>query len=483
MSFLPIVDKAYSYKFREGELRSFGRASVVHNGIVEGIAAVRKCYLPERFQEYERREYQRLSKSPFRGSLSSKSERQDYFWKEAGALAVSGSFPSAEQFASRVLGVYPPTLTIFMEETRTEDYRTSFFKGNEKRVKTEELVRILSRLHAVWGNHLEEMYHRIAVERQPLLKPRNKEEEFQRWLRYFKTIIYRTSDGFAAYFKEKTDRDLLLTNDKGLVHKMINRYLRENQVNLDQAVHEFIERDWNISFGDEYDKKSGLFSTKDSINKQGQNIKELYRQGLVTIIHGDFNPQNVFREELKVCDFPEMRVDRRTVDVIGAVYNIYNMPHGLEEEVETFGLIRKYIDHVQEHEKVALDPARFIVQSLEARLKYGAVGLFAIDCKYIPAEIQSLVQGWSRFKEVIESEDLAKTFLKEMFIERYQRLSDYFLGGEGLGLVRDFEKVSELLKQFKLVEEIFEKTGVVKPTPRSAREDLFKRITGNGDSG
>src|SRR3989338_7431917 len=116
MSFLPIVDKAYSYKFREGELRSFGRASVVHNGIVEGIAAVRKCYQPERFQEYERREYQHLSKSPFWGSLPSRSERQNYFWKEALALAISQSFPAEEQFASKVLGVYPPALAIFMEK-------------------------------------------------------------------------------------------------------------------------------------------------------------------------------------------------------------------------------------------------------------------------------------------------------------------------------------------------------------------------------
>ncbi len=250
-------------------------------------------------------------------------------------------------------------------------------------------------------------------------------------------------------------------------------------------MHEFINRDWKMSFGESYAKKGVLFPSSESLEQQSRKLRELHQEGLATIIHGDFKPQNVFRvtEGIKVCDFPEMRVDRRAVDLIGAIYNIYNAPRGNESEVAAIELIRQYVDGVREEEHVVLNPRELTINTLEARLKYLGVKEFSSDCKFTVLEIKPYVNNWSKFQDVADA-DLPKKFLEEMFIGRFTAFARYILRGEGAAFLTEFPGFTDLKKQVELVYGIFRKSRVLEESldPTAERLERLYRAVGDKDS-
>lgn len=437
---------------------AMGRDSIVDEVEIAGQILVQKGYSPENNPEHSRR-YRAVAEDPYLGLNPSVGDRIHAFHKETAILAIARSLPVRDQFAPNLEGIYASDRRFFMTPIREETYRDYFVRGNGYREKTRELVDVLVRLHGVFHRHFDTLYQEVRVgkDHSSGLKPRTKRDEYDRWLRYFKTIIYKMSDGF-AHFSPPSKR----SRDKKIIKEMLRRYVRDCGINLEEAVHEFIDRDWGMSFGDEFRSAEHLVSPKDSSSLQLRRLRTLHEQGLVTIIEGDFKPQNVFRvrEGVKVCDFPEMHVDRRTVDLIGAIYNIYNTPRTKEGEVAAVELISRYVDGVYEEEGIQLDTRKLTIQALEARLKYGGVGLFAIDCKYIIPEIKAYVQGWQRFEDV-DDNALQDRFLEEMFVGRFKWFANYFLRGHGAEAFLDYPGIEDLRKQVRLVQTIFRKTGIL----------------------
>ena len=472
---LKVIDKYYL---------SLGRTSQVHAVEVNGELKVRKRYLLSSPEDYQKR-YKKIANDPFLNPTITLYERRSAFYKETKVLNLSNHLRQDENFSPSLLAVDEKSLSFVMELINNgETYRDYFSQGNSIKDKTGELVNSLVSLHSIFGRNAEHLYRNVLVSKrqEPAMQPFSQKAEYERWLRYFKTIIRRVSPDFESYLKEHEKNFLQKDKRKGM-KKIMSKFLREKGIHLDEAVQEFIQRDWQISYdNDDYAKKNDLISPSSSLDSQVKKLSEIYERGFVTIIHGDFGPQNVFRVEkgVKVCDFTEMRVDRRTIDLVGAVYNIYNIPHNKEQEVASIELIRKYIDGVKEKENIQLDPRLFTVQSLESRLKYLGIGLFAIDCKYVAHEIRMFAKKWPTFSQMADDDEvLQKEFLGKMFVDRFQDFADYILSGEGTRLITDLPRAKELCKQVELVEDIFHRAGVIKKNPAEVkRKERFDSAVG-----
>ncbi|HLC71471.1 MAG TPA: hypothetical protein VJI32_05670 [Candidatus Nanoarchaeia archaeon] len=477
---LPSVQGQYMERVGDSALISIGRNSLVYFDKVDGKTVVAKSYSPSRNSTYDRR-YAGCRKHPLLGLFASDSERLHMFRAEAAILNASQSLPTDVEFPPKLVGVHIPTRTIYMEKVEALTFRDYIIGGNNIKSKTKELVEVLVRLHSIFGQHFEELYREISFndEAFSFLKVRNKEEEYLRWTKYFKTIIYRTSREFADFFPLSQPRGRNI--GKKAVKKALRNFLDEKKINLEEQVRDFIDRDWYISFGDEFRRKKYLISPQESKKEQQRALRRLYNEGLISIVHGDFMPQNIFNvpQGVKVCDFTEMRLDRREVDLASALYNIYNAPSTSEQEANALEMIGRYAEMVHDQEKINLDPRLLVIRNLEARLKYVGVGLFAIDCKYVPEEILMFVQGWDKFPAPKDEEELETSFLEKMFSERFQHFADYLLRQEGWGNLYTLPHAEDLRKQMEVVEKIFIETGVFAATPAARRAGRIAETIGD----
>ncbi len=477
---LPLVQGQYIERINDSALISIGRNSVVYHDKVGGKTVVAKSYSPSRNSTYNQR-YAECRKHPLLGLFAYDQERLHMFRAEAAILNVSQSLPADAEFPPKLVGVHIPTRTIYMEKVEAPTFRDYIFEGNNIKSKTKELVDVLVRLHGIFGQHFEELYQEISFNENTIsfLKVRNKEEEYLRWTRYFKTIIYRTSREFADFFPPSQHRERNV--GKKAVKKALRNFFHEKKINIEEQVRDFIDRDWYISFGDKFKRKNYLISPQESKKEQQRALHQLYEDGLISIVHGDFMPQNIFQvnQSVKMCDFTEMRLDRREVDLVSALYNIYNAPSTSEQEANAIEMIGKYVEGIKENEKINLDPKLSIVRTLEARLKYGGVGLFAIDCKYVPEEILMFVKGWDKFPAPKDEEELQALFLEKMFSDRFQHFADYLLRQEGWGNLYTLPHAEDLRKQMEVVEEIFTGTGVLAATPAAKRAGRIAETIGD----
>ncbi len=459
---------------------SLGRDSAVYHDKSTVPERIAKSYSPEQMPGYRER-YTSFLGDPLRGIVASDSEKRHLFLAETAVLKAASTLPESSRFAPGLLAHDPATKTFYMEEIGYPTFRDYFFEGNNTKAKTRELVETLAHLHGIFGNNLDLLYQQARLKEEvPVFKARRKDEEYGRWLRYFKTIIYRTSGEFGEFFsdyKKHSKKPLKL-----VVKSALRQFLQLKNISLEEEVKTFINRDWQISFGEEYGRREVLLSAKEGKAEQQRSLRRLYEAGLVSMVHGDFMPQNVFRvpQGIKVCDFSEMRIDRRSVDLVGALYNIYNAPITVEQEANSLELIGRYVEKVRELEGLTINSQLFTVRTLEARLKNVGVGLFAIDCKYIPEEIRGFVAGWEKFDVPNDEEELQRSFLEKMFSERFAHFADYLLREEGWGNIYTFPHAEVLREQVKLVEKIFTQTGVLGISPSAKRAERIERALGDG---
>jgi len=395
-----------------------------------------------------------------------------YQWRKAQHIyeAVQ-QLPPGERFLPRLLACDETSHSLVLEYVPAQDFRSYYLSGNDKKRKTRELVDHLVELHGIMGKNFRVLYDHVKWQLNVPdgtltygLRPRMWKDECNRLRNYLRTIVYEGSEQFWEYLQRRESQNYIASSsdETTQVNNLISRFLGERGIHLENFLASFLRRDLALVYGNDFPGKKRL--------KTDSNVlHDRYRRGRLALIHGDFNPQNIFNlsmseQKVTVCDPDEMRIAHRHIDVATALYNIYNMPHTPEQEAYCLELVKRYVEGVKEREKVFLNSGEFITATLETRLKE-AIHLFAVDCRFDPAEIRAFTDGDERFNDVPDS-DLKVTFLREMFVENLEGFTDYYLSAYGRGLC-DLPNAPLLREQILSVEEFFHKSGIVEGSSRA----------------
>lgn len=406
------------------------------------------------------------------------------YHKEVAILKAAARLEGEESFAPALIDEIPELKCFVMKKIPYSTWDT-YFAGKiseEKQAVAEEFMDTLVAFHGIMGRNFSELYHRVKRRGgQSGLEPREVKDEYYRWLSYFETIIYGASSNFAKFLQEGKRKEQLDSKEDGKAHrkmvrKLVRDFAQEMGLDLEEAIHQIVKNDREIIYGSSED----LVDSAASLDQQLKSLKQMHNTGLVTIVHGDFKPNNVFKvpdgSRVKVCDFPEMRMDARAYDLVSAIYtNAFLVPRNPTEEVAALELVKHYVEGVRAEERIEIDRKSFIVSTQEMRLKR-LVYLFSADCIYFNKQLTSFYRNLPQFSKVESNSRFKEAFLDKMFRKVIRGLTDEILSGELGGFIHEFDNSTLLHRQVEAVEEIFVKTDVLEPSIKGRRREDLGRI-------
>ncbi|MFH1682608.1 MAG: hypothetical protein ABIA37_02315 [Candidatus Woesearchaeota archaeon] len=475
------LEELASKHVKERELISVKRDSIIYKiTLTTGETFIEKNFFPE--EDYRKDYFEHFSKHsgivPFMGESYQypTRDREHKVSKESEVLKIVGRLAETSRFAPNlegILGTEGRPRSVIMNYLEEKTYGDSF---NSDYRNTAEMTQRLIELHHIFGTNFQELYNGVCIGRRrtKALRPRNIDEEKGRWHHYFQTLVYYLSPKFKQFItghkyseKRKIKKGNEAKNKERWVRKKISEFLNNQHLNFGRFIEDFIQTDFHLTYGNKIPLDDP------------QQLLSLYKKGVCTIIHGDYYPQNVFKTSpVKTCDFLEMRVASRYWDLVTLLYNLHNFPTNTSQEFQAIEQIAAYVKGVNNNEpNIALNLEEAIIGTQETRLR-NLVRIFALDCKFNEYEIRKYVQGIPRFDK-IEDSDLRDIFLKEMFIDNFQHLSDYLLRGEGYLYTHKLPKAELLYNQIRKIESFFEITGIIsEPTEKAVREKNFKKLIG-----
>lgn len=439
----------------------------------EGRMLIEKNYFPDLDYPDVYSRFFPDNNGPFMGASHQYPVRssEHYINKESVIMAVSNEL--TESFAPQIQGVKrsgnPRARSIIMEYIPGGNYKDMLLEGGDKRKAVNEMIDKLVELHSIFGNNLSELYHKIRWGRRGTqgLKPRNFQQEIERWTHYFKTIIYYGSSRFSDYLQKNTRlRKKGNSQETKFAKNAVDNFTYEIKLELAKHIHDFLYNDWLLVYDSPPDKMRSLV----------HHPEQHYSRGYATIIHGDFYPQNIFASpRVKVCDFPEMRVANRHIDISSLLYNIYTLPRGPGEEMDAIESIMGYLEGINKREQIKrISFPDFLAGCFETRLKEFYVRLFALDYKFNNEEVKKYIAGLPQFENVEEGE-LKEKFLKEMFIDSFKRFSSY-VRNEGKNYLQQSGKSQLFYQNLEIVENFFCKIGVIEKTDEQKRQERFTNL-------
>lgn len=475
---LPVVGSSYVAGVRERELVTASRESTV--SLVtdnNGNSLYQKSYPLNPHISHKKSR----PRDPYLSSAPTLDRQNVKFYREVQIIHHSSQLPESQRYAPDLSGVNVPSRSFFMKPVQSETFLDYFSASPDNyRSKATDYIDALIGLHAKWNFHLREIYLAVREGRNFLLQPRKKEDDFNLCRNYFRTIVYSVSPAFAEYLKSPSSRTKV-RNAKSVrkgINQVMNSFFKDQHLEFNSFVRQFVDRDWAIG----YDRQ------EKAVAKASGNIDaimSLYRAGILSLVHGDFsNPSNVFVPatpgEVRACDLVNMTIAGRHVDVASALFNFYNSPNNAEKETTAIELISRYREGVQEKERITLDPQRMIIASLEDRLHYEGVRLFAIDCKYSHSEIRALVGTLPQYSG-IDDEQMQRDFLHDRFIRRLTSFGDYILRGEGYRATEGVGSINVLRKNVAAVEDFLTASGVFPDLTASAKRHERVQAAARGD--
>ncbi len=439
------------------------------------------------FKSYSPRDFPKYLPTEEVGSESSVwIQNQGYaeYRKEVAILKAAARLEGEESFAPELIDEITGLKCFVMGKLPYSTWDTYFaVKVNgEKQKVAKEFMDTLVAFHGVMGRNFSELYHQVKRRGgYSALEPREVKNEYYRWLSYFETIIYGTSSDFAKFLQEGGKNVQLDLKEGGKaqrkrVRKLVHDFAQEVGLDLEEAIYQIVKTDRKIIYGSSED----LVDSADSLDQQLKSLGRMHNTGLVTIVHGDFKPNNVFRvpigSQVKVCDFPEMRMDARAYDLVSAIYtNAFLAPRNPTEEVAALELVKHYVDGIRAEEGIEIDRKSFIVSTQEMRLKR-LVYLFSADCIYFNKQLNSFYRNLPQFSKVESNSGFKAAFLDKMFRKVIRGLNDEILSGELGGFIHEFDNSTLLHRQVEAVEEIFVKTDVLEPSIKGRRRGDLGRI-------
>lgn len=260
-------------------------------------------------------------------------------------------------------------------------------EGNLEK-KMEQFVDTLVEFHGIIGDHLSQMYAAIlrSVRRaNPAFRPASQREDIYRYRSYWRGLTYGASNKFTLYMEKNGVEEEIKKKDtpeekKAIMELAFSRFYRENNFEMEPFLEKLCmdhrkiaweTRDELVDMQKKMDGSIEVYNLKSHL----RSLEEHYKKGLITIAHRDFNPGNVFvtqGKNVRVCDFQEMRVDDRFVDLVSILYGTWQPEwHGDDYEEFRLNLIKRYVNGVNKREsrlRGRLTFERAVVKCQEDRL-------------------------------------------------------------------------------------------------------------------
>ncbi len=419
---------------------SIRRGSIV-TGVTlsDGDQLVSKCFLPEAYKRlnpeiYE--EYLRLFKGkdePLSGGsyLPHLSARYSYN-KERSVLAAINRL-GEDNFAPRLISSPPnPDCRIFMERIADKTCREEITKKPQSKAELlDYMIGITAEIHYRSNSHREQLQETHWGNTRAF-RFRNTQEEVERWIYYFQNLIYYQSEEFHDEYQSRITKirsKARIPNreeNQNLINAFCKKVLRSNKISLPYEpslsgfVNWFIQEERKMIYGWNRDPS-------------GENLKEITAQGLLSVVHGDLHPGNIFHakgDKVEICDFTHARLAHRYLDPVNIMYEPPFSPLNPEEEISMLETLARYRQMVQEKEKISLSPDDTIKHAIVKRLKDG-IRTFSIYCRYTEKDIEEFIPFGFPEKKRSKDNTSREKFLESIYGIKIASLFDYFLKGEG----------------------------------------------------
>lgn len=468
---------------------SIRRGSIVTRvTLSDGDQLVSKCFLPEAYKRLNPeiyKEYQTLfggQEEPLSGGsyIPHLSARYSYNKERSVLAAINGL--GEDNFAPRLISSPPNSdCRIFMERIADKTCREEITK------KPQSKTELLDYMIGVTA----EFHHRSNFHRKQLQEThwgntrafrfRNTQEEVERWIYYFQNLIYYQSEEFHDEYQHhlaKTKDKSRIPNrgeNQNLINTFCKRVLRSKKLslpyepNLSGFVNWFIQEERKMIYGWNRDPSE-------------EDIDRITATGLLSIVHGDLHPGNIFHakgNKVEICDFTHTRLAHRYLDPVNVMYEPPFSPLNPEEEMQMFETLDKYLQMVQEKEKISLSLDDAIKHATIKRLKDG-IRTFSIYCRYTEKDIEEFIPFGFPAKKRLKEDNPSEEFLESIYGIKIASLFDYFLKGEGGDLaIRPQITSSELARRLNnyLVQtkEFLDYLGIKDPT-KDERQKRFKNM-------
>ncbi len=468
----------------EEEILSIRRGEITTKiNFPDGEVLVSKCFNPEVYRENNPSVYQEyyhtfFEEKPLGADSYPHFPPKYYFNKETNMLDQINGL-GEDNFAPRLIGTCPSEDRLLLEyipEVTCQQAVTSYKK---KDVLT-YMLNVASEIHQRENKKLGIFLEKGKGSR--IFRVRSKDEERQRLRHYLEIIICYRSAKFRDFCENrgvKTDSELTRKQIKELISSFAVSNLNNSELHFHYANGLAGFTDWFIN-----EKRAMLYHNQDEESSK-KKINEAIRGGLISVIHGDLHPRNIFmmgEKNIRVCDFAHSRLGSRYTDLGTILYEPLFCPTSLDEEISTLELLALYVEQVNKKEGIDLNFREVTRKSLVSRLEE-SMRLYSIYCRYTDRERERfLPKGLTNgMKELYNYTKRKEDFLDWTYNLKIGKLFSYFSRGEGwekiIGSALDEEGGRRLHNILIGTQESLEALGVIeKSRAEEERDSRFQKI-------
>lgn len=415
---------------------SISRNSVVVKARYDNLEAVVKSYDPRRYVPYYE-EFIHNSQPPITMEGGYKKSDSFYFTKELQVLTVLNMFQEGRVISNLIPEFYggiPQSKKILMEfvEGRTirdllveieEKAQDPIEKEKAKKPIQEQLLNYIATFHReVNQEEVQDNLLALRYRKKPTIYFRNREEEKQRLSHYTRLIVFSHSEEFREKYKINENWKYSPQKWKSL-KRDISKYLHSKGIDFKEFIEGILVRHRKILY-------SG-----DDLKAIDNNPERLVRLGRISVVHGDFGPQNVVSrkdkpENHKTIDFNEFRLDTFQVELVHGLYHVASNPSEANALELLYGLYESQIEGVEWND--------FLPEHIETRLFEG-VRKIASDARMSRHELLKFA-GATKTAKYTNTE-----YLRRYNFELHQKFLAFYRDGEGRSAISTSRDKDSLL--------------------------------------
>lgn len=415
------------------EILSIRRGGITTQVTFDGEVLVSKCFNPEVYRESNPSIYQEychtFSKENLLGADSYHHFPPEYYFNKERHMLNQINGLGEDNFAPCLIGTCPSEDRLLLEyipEVTCQQAVTSC----KKREISMYMLEVASEIHRRENKNLGIFFEKGKGSR--IFRIRSEDEERQRLRHYLEIIICYRSAKFRDFCKNpqaKADNKLTRKQIKELISSFAVSSLKGpgSQFPYTNGLTGFTE--WFIK-----EKRAVLYHHQDE--KFGKKrINKAIGGGLISVIHGDLHPRNIFmmgKKNIRVCDFTHSRLGSRYTDLGTILYEPLFCPTSPDEEISTLELLALYAEQANKKEGINLNFREVAQECLFSRLEEG-MRLYSIYCRYTDRERELfLPKGLTNgMKELYNYTKIKEDFLNWTYNLKIGKLFSYFSRGEG----------------------------------------------------
>ncbi len=447
----------------------------------DGEVLVSKCFNPEVYRENNPPIYQEYcrtfsEKRPLSADSYPQFPSKYYSNKETYVLnRINGL--GEDNFAPLLIGTCPSEDRLLLEHIPAITCQQAVTSHKKKDVLN-YMLNVVSEIHRRGNKNFEILFGKGSK----IFNIRSKDEEKQRLRHYLEIIICYKSAKFKDFCEKQgaeADKELTRKQTKGLISSFA-----ASTLNIPGLLFPYKNglagfTEWFIN-----EKRAMLYHHQDKESGK-KKIKKAIANGLLSVIHGDLHPRNIFmmgEKDIRVCDFTHSRLGSRYTDLGTILYEPLFCPTSPDEEISTLELFSSYVERANQKEGIGLNFREVAQECLFSRLEE-SIRLYSIYCRYTDREReQFLPRGLTNgMGDLYNHTRRKEDFLDWTYTLKIGKLFNYFIRGEGwervIGSALDEETGRRLHNLLVGTQESLEALGVIeKSRAEEARDSRFQKL-------